>query len=960
MPELAIRFSVSPWLLLLLIPALAVPLILHFRLKKNYRRTRNRIVALVLHCIAITLAIFALSGIYFSWEVPNERNELVILVDSSFSAGKAKDRADKFVRELLDANDGRCKTSIVTFGYGQTVALEPGIYGADEAFETYRNAPAPDDVTATDICAALEFCWDPVNDVSGADVPVITHPESARIVLISDGIETDQKAQSVVRRIMMDGIRIDTTFFGNERIPDMWIAGVEYPDKSFKVGDTVNFQIEVKSSLTGTARLTFSDKKGETVITEDIPETSIPIGSTVINFNYEFSSAGHHEVKFSLAGEDDSMTKNNVYYTYFDLDEDCRILVIEQYGNEADGIGQLLEERERTGQVSLEVMCVTSDTDKNRIPQTTDQMQEYDEIILVNIAYRDFEKPFWENLRSYVEDYGGGLFTVGGLERDADGNPVYTEDSGGVIHAKPHAYDKEDIQGTIYQDMLPVNVIDYRPPVGLMIIIDCSGSMVEQEDENGTLVDKAVRGALSCVDRLSPRDYVGVSIVGDTYETPLTMTPMSKKSQITKAIKDVSNMYGGNTALAPTLLEACRQFRGLPKDVLRKHILLITDGAAGDYTRDYYDYVFRWNEDLHVTMTMAILDTNCASNLRDLANKLETEVHYFPNSLGDLPDLFWQDLDFDKELSGAIKEQYNIKVKSHTDTLNGIENDQLEAIELGGYFTTALKGYNDVENPLLANYVPLYAQWRYGKGRVGSYMCDLGGPWGNNLLESPAGKQFVENVIFGLMPTVDISVNTLSAKMIEDNYRTQVSIYNFDGEEEPDKKLVAYVEQPGGAGGAMVRFDLSELSPGGNRFTFENKAEGVYTVTIIKVPKSFNPFAQDILAARRAGGAILKTYRSFSYSKEYLTESDTYTNGKELMIALSSRNDVEGEDKFVYDADIIMDNFQLLVKDFDPRIYLSAAALILLLLGVAVRKFKFKWPHEVIRPKRNPDAQAEK
>ena len=38
-----IIFSNGPWWLLLLIPALALTLIPYFKLKKRYRRTRNRI-----------------------------------------------------------------------------------------------------------------------------------------------------------------------------------------------------------------------------------------------------------------------------------------------------------------------------------------------------------------------------------------------------------------------------------------------------------------------------------------------------------------------------------------------------------------------------------------------------------------------------------------------------------------------------------------------------------------------------------------------------------------------------------------------------------------------------------------------------------------------------------------------------------------------------------------------------
>ena len=59
-------FSISPWLMLLLIPAVAIALIPHFRLSKKYRRTRNRITSLVLHLLVMFFSISVLAGLGIS------------------------------------------------------------------------------------------------------------------------------------------------------------------------------------------------------------------------------------------------------------------------------------------------------------------------------------------------------------------------------------------------------------------------------------------------------------------------------------------------------------------------------------------------------------------------------------------------------------------------------------------------------------------------------------------------------------------------------------------------------------------------------------------------------------------------------------------------------------------------------------------------------------------------------
>ena len=83
-----------PWLLLLLIPAIALTLFPYFRANKKYRKTRNRILSMLFHGLAITLAINLLAGISFKYEKPNLENELIILVDTTDSNEASADAKD--------------------------------------------------------------------------------------------------------------------------------------------------------------------------------------------------------------------------------------------------------------------------------------------------------------------------------------------------------------------------------------------------------------------------------------------------------------------------------------------------------------------------------------------------------------------------------------------------------------------------------------------------------------------------------------------------------------------------------------------------------------------------------------------------------------------------------------------------------------------------------------------------
>ena len=48
-----------------------------------------------------------------------------------------------------------------------------------------------------------------------------------------------------------------------------------------------------------------------------------------------------------------------------------------------------------------------------------------------------------------------------------------------IVNGKlvPHAYNRQDIESSIYyKQMLPVNVVDFTPPIAVMIVVDTSGN----------------------------------------------------------------------------------------------------------------------------------------------------------------------------------------------------------------------------------------------------------------------------------------------------------------------------------------------------------------------------------------------------------------------------------------------------------------------------------------------------
>mgnify|MGYP000811888856 CR=1 FL=1 len=215
-----INFSFA-WLLLLIVPAVVLTLLPYFKLSKRFRKNRNRISSVVLHLTALILCIFVLSGMTFSYEVHNSENELLLVVDASFSTSEEKQAKDDFVRSVIEmTNPDVYSLGIVTFGL-QPVCAVPLTDDLRNAYSLYESSAKPD-TTATDISAALLFARD-----------MLTHPESAKIVLLSDGVETDGSAASVVRSITSSGTRIDSVLCGSLTGKDeVQAISVQFPDSN--------------------------------------------------------------------------------------------------------------------------------------------------------------------------------------------------------------------------------------------------------------------------------------------------------------------------------------------------------------------------------------------------------------------------------------------------------------------------------------------------------------------------------------------------------------------------------------------------------------------------------------------------------------------------------------------------------------------------------------------------------
>ncbi len=965
MQNFGVQFT-YPWLLLLIIPAIGIALIPYFLINKKYRRTRNRIVSIVLHSIIMVLAISVLADIEFVYQLPNNQNEVILLIDVSDTESENAEARDKFVADVIsDGIGGNYKMGVVTFGFDQNYAVHL-TSDLESIYDDYESADLPD-THATNITAALNYAS-----------TLFEYPETAKIVLISDGIETDEIENiETIRSIVARGIKIDTAYIPTPEKRELELLDIKMPNYHVDSGVECEIVATVYNSdiIAQSAAITLYDngKEGETL------DVECPVGSSSYAVKHTFEDKGLHEISFTITPKfSNDREVNNVYRTYIDVQPFNDVLVLEGYADQSVALTEFLEQ-EAGYTVTVKTLGVDED-----VPKTMDELRAYDQVILNNVSNSDLtsdsNKGLDELLYSYVYDFGGGMFTVGG------------KGSGD----EAHAYNEEDMRSSLwYSKMLPVQAVKYTPPMGVMILLDKSGSM---SDTTGTPDGSSkLSYATSCISGLftdggetfSERDYFGLMTLTDDVDPVLPLTPRVYQDEIVSAINSVVTPDGG-TRFRNAIRRAGAELRAESR-IAKRHMIIVTDGEAFD-AQDYEKIIEDNYSNDKITLSVILIGNSEQSAAGQQMKRATDKGHgylYAITSIQELSRKLKDDLNtpqikevnFDEPFYPTVYDPFSPLVKGveykpqekpsenpeenpdGTKPAEGTEETpekftNMLNVQLQGFFGVKVRSSDYLV--LTGDYeVPIYAQWNFGKGKVGSFMCDLQREWSDEFMSSVSGKTFLVNAFKNLMPMKDIRPSTISFELEEENYINNLSVFSELGEGETVNGYIVKTEQGTESGD---RISLNAVTDNGSvpvkdrtffvtsalgedneysRCSFIVRDTGTYKIVLERCDASGNVIDSCV------------AYKSFSYSAEFDVSLTASKNYKESLTLLA----VRGNGACVADLEDpweIYSNFVTAFdRSFDPTILFISIAIALFLLDVAVRKFKFKWLHEIIRDRKN-------
>ncbi len=695
--------------------ALAALLLLlpYFLTPRNKRRSFGRICSLVLRCIAVSLAIFLLSGVSVTEELPKPQEEaMVIVVDYSDSLSEISDKIESYVGTLLTSKAATTQVRLVKFSGSAIEATKEFTTDGDAAYEEFTNNSGNgiEPCDSTNINAALRKAA----SLFPADMRAYK-----RVVLISDGRETTGSAWEAAAELSGLSIRLDTVSFdvtAQEDFAEISMLSMVPSNHVVNAGETVRLQVEIYSSVNADGVLHFYDGDEEI---EKYP-VSISVGNNIFNKSYKTSAdeTGLHDlrVRYEPRGKRDAISENNELGTWVKVTGTPRVLLV---GSET----QTSKLYEQVKDVYDTETCTASE-----FPVTMKELLRYDEVVLMDVLSDELHAEADDMLYRFVHDIGRGLVTTSGTSQKS--YMSYSENE------------------SLIADMLPVSMTldETEHNVAIVLVIDDSSSMIPGH-YNGTGVDKfqpALDGAQKVIEALGENDYIGIVTFHQEATVQLELTKPERPEELIELVQSLSALNHFNTDYSKGM-NAARDMLLNFDGARSKHVIFLSDGYPnqGDFSQ-----LPSSMKNAGITLsTIALLTDSGAKNLlSNIAKEGGGQAFAIENA---------EDLD---SLSG-IMEQLTIEAKEpqfvNTDPFHPIVGDdtgvlkQVQAADmtLGGYIGSTIK--NGADMPLRTNdFRPVIAEWDWGRGHVLTLMMDLSSSWCDDFFtEKNNGYALLRNMV---------------------------------------------------------------------------------------------------------------------------------------------------------------------------------------------------------------------
>ena len=633
--------------------------------------------ALLLESFSVIALVVALAGPVLV--KPDTGLNVVVVLDVSDSLSDASRAAATAYAKKVLAGAGSLVTVRFVAAGREAVLVKPEDV-VKGVWPLVSSGPGGIQTNATDLAAGLRLAGTLLGD-SG----------QRRLVLLSDGWETQGNAVQEAIALATHGIDVRVQPLSALGTDEVIARGLDTTPYA-RVGDTIWSNVDIYSTKETSATLQISVDGGDPA-TQTV---SLHKGENNISLQQRANTEGFHRVTATIDGTSDTRKDNNTAGATLVVKPQPHVLVLQDRAGEASRMSDALD----NSQMNTEIR------DANTLPSEAGTLDDFDAIVLDNVAATSMTLDQQRTLQEFVRRYGKGLVVTGGQTSFAKGG--YPD--------------------SVLEDVLPVSSHPApRPEKGataLILIMDRSASMDDHIDMSGlyTKFSMAKDAALLAVDALRPGDTIGV-LSFDTEN--LWAVPVQKiasdadKANIKSLINNVP--IGNGTSIFPAVDEAARTIEQVSAP--SKHLVLLTDGL--DNSNERYEPIINGLQAAGVTLSTIGIGSDADKDLLTLLAKLGQGRYYFTEQPQNIPKIMFRELDLALK-EATVEGQVRPHILSESPLLRGLAPQDIPL--LGGYDITTSKP--DAVLALVSDKGdPLLAHWNYGLGRVVAFTSDVNVDW---------------------------------------------------------------------------------------------------------------------------------------------------------------------------------------------------------------------------------------
>jgi Mg-chelatase subunit ChlD len=551
-------------------------------------------------------------------------------------------------------------------------------------------------------------------------LPAFPPGHAKRIVLLSDGNQTEGDVWRAMLRLRAEGVRVFAVPAAISADSDAWVEAIVVPE-GVRQGAAVEVEARLFSRLSVPARVELS--MGDRAIASRA--LTLSPGENRVLLNVRFPRAGAQDVTVRVSADGDELARNDTLTEDVLVQPRPHVLYVE--GGAQQGAHHLADALAAQG-IRVSVATVQSLSADPRL------LAGKDAVILSDVRADSLGADAALRLQAFVRDRGGGL----------------------IFAAGENTYGQDGFAKSEVERLLPVKfeAKRKRQDLDLVLLIDRSASMRRGK------IEVAKSAALATLDLLEEEQGLGVVAFDAQPHEIVPLAPVGDKRQAENLISRMTS--SGQTNIYNALLHAQRSLAESQAEI--KHIILLSDGltapppsdavgATGIGSRGRIRFLSgdspwpKEEDDLvspfqgivaelaaaKITLSTVVLGEGPDIKLMTALAKWGHGKTYIAQSDAEIPSLFVGET---RRVRGdaVVEEPFRPQVKAWSPTIAGV--DFATGPQLRGYVESKPKRFSDVLLEAKKD-LPLLAETHYGLGKTVVFLSDVKNRWAADWLAWP-------------------------------------------------------------------------------------------------------------------------------------------------------------------------------------------------------------------------------